>query len=139
MRFRLMLMPLSGLFLAAAAPQEAQPGLIVRMGETWFFHVENGQPTGARLAGKDDKARPGELIVSLDLDRGSVLEITNSNAAWYDYRAFIVTKQGHKGNRIGTCTLMGGGRAAHERWPEPIPAIRLADFRQAPVGQVQCR
>lgn len=139
MRFRLMLLALAGLFLAAAAPQEAQPGLIVHMGETWFFHVENGQPAGARLAGKDDKARPGELIVSLEGEGGTTMSVTNGSEIWYDYSAFIVTKPGHKGNRTSVCTLMGGGRSAFENWPEAIPAIRIADFREVPAGQMQCR
>ena len=120
---------------------QADGGLVIRLGETWFFHIEHGQPTGFRRAGKDDKARPGELIAALDGEGrgGTTLSITNSGEAWYDYNAFIVTKPGHKGNRTSTCTLMGGGRSAFERWPDAIPAIRLADFREAPVGQMRCR
>lgn len=123
-----------------AAPQ-AEGGLVIRLGETWFFHIENGQPAGARRAGKDDKARPGELIAALDGEGrgGATLSITNGGEAWYDYSAFIVAKPGHKGNRTSTCTLMGGGRSAFESWPEAIPAIRLADFREVPAGQLRCR
>lgn len=139
MRFRALMLVICGLFLTASAPQEAQPGLVIHMGETWFFHVENGQPAGARRASKDDKAQPGELIASLD-DRGmTMLSVTNGGEIWYDYSAYIVTKPGHKGNRTSVCTLMGGGRSAFESWPEHIPAIRIADFREVPEGQMQCR
>ncbi|MCW3847010.1 hypothetical protein OF829_07140 [Sphingomonas sp. LB-2] len=110
------------------------------MGETWFFHVENGQPAGARLAtGSDDSARPGELIATLDHSGMTMLSVTNGTPNWYDYTAFIVTKPGHKGNRTSVCTLMGGGRVAFESWPESFPAIRLTDFREVPAGQMRCR
>ena len=139
MRFRAVILIICGLLLTASAPQEAESGLLVHRGETWFFHIENGQPAGARLAGKSDKALAGELSATLDFQGMTMLSVSNGSDIWYDYRAFIITKPGHKGNRISVCTLMGGGRGAFETWPESFPAIRLTDFHEVPAGQMQCR
>jgi len=136
---RALALALIALLLAAAAPAQQLPGLTILMGETWIFRVEQGQPTGARRAKPDD--RPGEGEIGMTLERGGggvVLAVTNNSGEWYNYRAFISAKPGHKGNRTSVCTLMPGGRLNIERWPEPFPAIRIADFSEAADGDIRC-
>lgn len=120
----------------AIVPQ-ALPGLTVMMGETWIFHIDNGQPAGARRASPDEKPDSGEIKVTLDRGGGATMIVTNNSEDWYTYRAFISAKPGHKGNRTGMCTL-APGRQSFESWPEPFPAIRLADFTEAPDGEIRC-
>ena len=115
--------------LIAAAPAQELPGLTVLMGESWIFHIEKGQPAGARRAGSDDKPGEGEIKVTLSRDGGATMIVTNNSGEWYDYRAFISAKPGHKGNRTSVYTLMDGGRMAVETWPEPFPPPRAARCR----------
>lgn len=122
----------------AIAPQ-ALPGLTILMGETWIFHIENGQPAGARRAGPDEKPASGEFKATLDRSGGATMIVTNNSGEWYNYRAFITAKPGHKGNRTSVCTLMPGGRQVFENWPEPFAAIRIADFAEAPDGEMRCQ
>jgi hypothetical protein len=118
--------------------QQALPGLTIMMGETWIFHIENGQPAGARRAGADEKPGEGEIRVTLDRRGGATMTVINNSEEWYNYRAFISAKPGHKGNRTSVCTLGAGGWPMVEHWPEPFPAIRIADFTEAPDGRIRC-
>ncbi|MDF7777584.1 hypothetical protein P1X14_20175 [Sphingomonas sp. AOB5] len=120
-----------------AAPQD-QPGLIVRAGESWIFSIKDGQPADPRKVADDAKPAKGELMVTLDIAGATVMTVANNDEGWWNYRAFIVVKPGHKGNRTSTCTLMNGGREAFEQWPEAIAAIRLADFTPAGDGDLRC-
>lgn len=130
---------LSPLYPHAIAPQQL-PGLTIMLGEAWIFRVEQGQPAGARAAKPDDKPGEGEIRVTLDRDqRGVMMVVTNNSGEWYNYRAFISAKAGHKGNRTSVCTLMPGERISVEMWPEPFPAIRIADFTEARDGELRCQ
>jgi hypothetical protein len=127
------------LYPNATAPQ-ALPGLTIMMGETWIFHIENGQPAGARRAKPDDEPVEGEIKVTLERSGNWVtMNVINNTDEWYDYRAFISAKPGHKGNRTSVCTLASGGFQAMESWPQPFPAIRIADFTEARDGRINCR
>ncbi|NML07739.1 hypothetical protein [Sphingomonas sp. G-3-2-10] len=119
--------------------QSGPPGLVVRAGESWIFTVKDGLPADARPAARNDKPAKGEIFVTLEFEGGaSVMAVTSNDEVWWNYRAFIVSKPGHKGNRTSVCTLMNGERTAIERWPGPVPAIRLADFSFASDRQLRC-
>lgn len=136
--------PLPPLNNGATAPQEL-PGLTILMGETWIFRIEKGQPAGARRAEPDAEPGKGEIKVTLSRDGGATMTVVNNSGEWYNYRAFISLKPGHKGNRTSVCTLMDGGGIMEgggmvvESWPQPFPAIRIADFTEAPEGQMRCQ
>lgn len=139
MAIRGVLIVVAALLLSAAAPQNAQPGLVIRAGESWIFTVKDGLPANPHRASGKDKPAKGEILATLEFEgNGSTLAVTSNDEVWWNYRAFIVAKPGHKGNRTSTCTLMNGERTAIEQWPEAVPAIRLADFTFASDGQIRC-
>ncbi|MEZ0244656.1 MAG: hypothetical protein ACAH11_14875 [Sphingomonas sp.] len=138
MTVRAMMIGICALFLAAAAPAgQALPGLTILTGETWIFHIENGQPAGARRASPDSEPASGEIKVSLLRERGVTMIVTNKTEEHYAYRAFISVKPNHKGNRAEICSLMPGSVTV-ETWPEGFPAIRLADFTETPDPNEPC-
>jgi len=135
---------LFGLLLALglAAPVFAQdaplPGLTVKLGESWIFKIQDGQPADARLATADEQPAPGEIRVSLSDPKGRQMSLINNSPTPYNYRAFITSKPGKVGKRTSVCTLMSKGRAAIEVWPDRFPAIRIADFVPVEEGRMQC-
>jgi len=129
----------AALALTAAAQGDAQPGLTVQMGEAWIFHVENGQPAGARKAAEGDKPGEGEFRISLGSSLGTTMTIVNNSPTAYNYHAFVTSRRGGKGSRTSVCTLMNNGRMAFENWPQAIPAIRVADFTPAKDDEMGCR
>ena len=145
MRVRIMALGAAGaaalaLGLPASAKEEIPlPGLTVKMGESWIFRIENGQPADARPAAKGDKPATGELMVEMKASNGTTLTVTNNGETWYNYRAFITSSPEKKGQPTSVCTLMGGGRFAFEMWPNAIPAIRVSDFEPADEGAMVCR
>lgn len=136
---RALALGLMALLLVAATPMQQLPGLTILMGETWIFRVAQGQPAAARRAKPDDKPAKGEIKVTLDRSDGApILIVTNNSDEWYNYRAFISLKPGHKGNRTSVCTLRPGERPTVAEWDEPFPALRIADFSEAADGDIRC-
>jgi hypothetical protein len=136
MRFRTLLLAICGLLLTAAAPQ-ALPGLTIMAGETWIFHLERGQPAGARKVNPDSEPAAGEIKVTLLREQGMTMIVTNRTEDTYAYRAFISVKPDHKGNRAEVCAL-APGQVTVEHWTESFPAIRLADFHEGPDSDEPC-
>jgi hypothetical protein len=130
---------LSSAQLASAGKEKAMPGLLIKSGETWIFHLENGQPTNPRPATEADKPGKDELKASLSSRMGALLTISNNTSQLLNYRAFITPKPGKKGTPTSVCTLLSNGRGAFENWQNAIPAIRIADFTPAQEGQMVCK
>jgi hypothetical protein len=124
---------------ALVAKEKTLPGLLIKSGETWIFHLENGQPANPRTATEADKPGKDELKVSLSPDPGAMLTITNNTSQFLNYRAFITPKPGKKGTSTSVCTVMSNGRKAFEVWQNAVPAIRLADFTPAQDEEVICK
>lgn len=122
----------------AATPAWADPaGLTVKGSETWVFHLENGQPAGAHLAAADAKLAPGELMVSMKSENGTMMTVTNNTDKFLNYRATMVA--GSREKPTSVCTLMSNGRMGFENWPYSIPAIRLSDFETATENTMVCK
>ena len=119
--------------------QASYQGLTVDAGETWIFRVVDGQPAQARKVASGTAPGPGELSISLEIENGPVMVVTNNDGTWYNYRAFVITKPNTKGHRVTVCTLMGGGLSTYEDWRDPVPAIRIADFTVADANTTVCR
>jgi hypothetical protein len=117
---------------AKAADKNAQPGLFVGQGETWFFKVKDGQPSDARKGDGDAKPGSDEIRVSLD---GGMMEVLNGSQVPYNYQAFIAKKASDKGNRTSVCTLLPGV-TVFESWPGKLPGIRLTNFKDAGDGMI---
>lgn len=121
-----------------ASPVSAQSqGLVVKMGEVWLFHLENGQPAGAHPASPDAKLAPNELMVKVEAINGTLMSVTNNSDKFLNYRAAIVAG-GHE-KPTSVCTLLNNGRGAFEMWPYPIGAIRLSDFEPAAENTMVCK
>lgn len=131
----LLLTPLAAVPVQAdnvAKKNDAQPGLFVGQGETWFFKIVDGQPANPRKGGENEKPGSDEIKVSLD---GGNMIVLNGTATPYNYQAFIAKKPSDKGNRTSVCTLMPGV-TVFENWPGSLPGIRLANFSDAGEGMI---
>jgi hypothetical protein len=115
------------------------PGLLVKMGETWAFQIEKGQPVKVRASKEGDTLVPGEVQVSLSNSNGSMMTVKNNAGTWLNYKAFMTPKEGKKGTPTSVCTVMSQGRMGIEMWPFTIPAIRVTEFTPAAEGEMVCR
>src|SRR4029077_15638851 len=98
-----------------------------KMGESWIFHLENGQPAGAHLVSPDAKPAPSELMVKMTPDNGKTMIVTNNTDKFLNYHASIIGRTREEPTSV--CTLMSGGRFGFENWGGQIPAVRLSDFQ----------
>jgi hypothetical protein len=122
------------LLLLAATPVSAK-GLTVRMGETWVFAIEHGQPVRARKVAVATSPAPNEFKVSVQPMMGTTMTVTNNNKYDYAYRALLVMSGGKTG-ASKACAVPANGRMAIEHWPKPVAAIRLSNFKPAPAGSL---
>ncbi len=123
-----------GLLLLATTPLSAQP-LTVRMGETWIFAVDKGQPVQARKVAATASPARGEFKVSLRPMMGSTMSVINNSRFDYAYRATLVLPDGKRG-AAKSCAVPANGRLAIEHWPNPVEAVRLDRFKPAPAGSL---
>lgn len=122
------------LALTIASPLSAKP-LTVRMGETWVFAVERGQPVRARKVAPTASPSRSEIKVSVQPMMGTTMTVTNNSEFDYAYRAVLVMPGG-KAGAGKSCAVPAHGRMAMEHWPQPVTAIRLSDFKPAPAGSL---
>ena len=117
-----------------SAPLSAQ-GLTVRMGETWLFAIDKGQPVAARKV--DSKAAPaaGQIKVSLRPMMGTTMSVINNSRFDYAYRATLIMPDGKVG-AAKSCAVPANGRLAMEHWSTPVAAVRLSNFKPAPAGSL---
>ena len=123
--------------LVASSASAQSQGLVVKMGEVWVFHLENGQPAGAHLASPDAKLAPNELMVKVEASNGTMMIVTNNTDKFLNYHAAIVA--GGKEKPTSVCTLLNNGRGAFEMWPYAIGAIRLSAFEPAAENTMVCK
>lgn len=128
------LAPFALLAVLAASPVAAKP-LTVRMGETWVFTVERGQPAKARKSIAAAKPAPGEIKVMLSSLMGTTMTVSNNSKFDYAYRATLVLPGGEAGP-AKSCAVPANGRLAMEHWPQRVAAVRLSDFKPAPAGSL---
>ena len=122
------------LLLLAAAPASAK-GLTVRMGETWVFAIDRGQPARARKVAASASPAPNQIKVSVQPLMGTTMAVTNNSKFDYAYRALLVMPGGQTGPSKA-CAVPAHGRVAIEHWPKPVAAVRLSDFKPAPAGSL---
>lgn len=122
------------LALLAAAPVSAKP-LTVRIGETWLFAVEGGQPVKARKTDAKAVPRTGEMKVTLSSLMGTTMIVSNNSRFDYAYRATLILPDG-KAGPAKSCALPANGRLAMEHWPQRVAAVRLSHFKAAPAGSL---
>ena len=118
----------------AASPVSAK-GLMVRMGETWVFAIDRGQPARARKVAVTTSPAPNQIKVSVQPLMGTTMTVTNNSQYDYAYRALLVMPGGKTG-ASKSCAVPAGGRMAIEHWPKPVAAVRLSDFKPAPAGSL---
>jgi hypothetical protein len=115
---------------ASVAAKDPRPGLFMRNGEAYIFHLEGGQPVDIRTAGKDEEPKPGELKAELVDKLGSTLTVTSQAAEQLNYEAYIAKDEFTKGTRTPVCTLVPG-QAAFENWADTLVGLRLTNFMPA--------
>ena len=122
------------LALLAAAPVAAKP-LTVRMGETWVFAIERGQPARARKVAATTTPGPNLIRVSVQPMMGTTMTVTNNSKYDYAYRALLIMPGGTTG-ASKACAVPANGRMAIEHWQKPVAAVRVSDFKRAPAGSL---
>ena len=125
---------LASLVLLTAAPLSAKP-LTVRMGETWVFAIDRGQPARARKVAATVAPAPNRIKVSVQPMMGTTMTVTNNSKYDYAYRALLIMPGGKTG-ASKACAVPANGRMAIEHWPKPVAAVRLSDFKPAPAGSL---
>ena len=120
--------------LLAASPASAK-GLTVRVGETWLFSIERGQPARARKVAATASPAPSQIKVSVQAMMGTTMTVTNNSSYDYAYRALLVMPGGKTG-ASKACAVPAHGRMAIEHWPKPVAAVRVSDFKRAPAGSL---
>ena len=115
------------LLVLAAAPAQAA-GLTVRMGETWFFSVKNGEPANARRVSSSAKIPKG-IKVSVRPLMGTSMVVTNNSPIAYTFRAELLS--GGKASVARSCTLPANARPAFEQWQDKAEAVRISGFKAA--------
>jgi hypothetical protein len=120
--------------LLAASPVSAK-GLTVRMGETWVFAIERGQPARAHKVAASASPAVNQVKVSVKPMFGTTMWVTNNSKYDYAYRALLVMPDGKTG-ASKSCVVPARGRVAMEHWPKPVAAVRLSDFKPAPAGSL---
>ena len=123
-----MKLALALLLLAAAAPAQAA-GLTVRMGETLFFSVKDGEPANARRVSPSAKIPKGQIKVSVRPLMGTSMVVTNNSPVAYTFRAELLS--GGKTSVARACTLPANARPAFEQWQEKAEAVRISGFKAA--------
>ena len=117
--------------LILTAPGVAAP-LTVRIGESWVFAVDKGQPVRTRRVKPTVRPATGEIKVSVSALMGTTMTLTNNSEVAYTFAAELVGAPPAKsGSR--TCTLPPR-LPTLESWPVKATAVRLSDFRVAPQG-----
>ncbi len=122
------------LFVLAASPVSAK-GLTVRMGETWVFAIERGQPARARRVAATASPAANQIEISVQPLMGTTMTVTNNSKYDYAYRALLVMPGG-KGGASKSCAVPANGRMAIEHWPRPVAAVRVSHFKRAPAGSL---
>ena len=120
--------------LLAASPASAK-GLTVRMGETWVFTVERGQPARAHKVTATASPAPNQIKVSVQPMMGTTMTVTNNSKYDYAYGAVLVMPGGKTG-ASKSCAVPANGRMAMEHWHKPVAAVRVSDFKRAPAGSL---
>lgn len=118
----------AAVLLLAAAPAQAA-GLTVRMGETWFFNVKNGEPANARRVTPSAKIPKGQIKVAVRPLMGTSMVVTNNSPIAYTFRAELLS--GGKATVARSCTLPANARPAFEQWQEKAEAVRITGFKAA--------
>ena len=117
--------------VAVAAPAAAEP-LTVRIGESWLFALERGDPVRARRVQATAKPAVGEIKVTLSAMAGTTMTLTNNGPRSYTFVAELVGVPAAKaGTR--TCALPPK-LPTIEYWPVKAKAVRLASFKVVPNG-----
>ena len=109
-------------------------------GQTIIFRPDAGKLTLIRFVEGPMEPQEGELKLEFGslAGRTSLIATSKSDQA-FNYSAEIVKKLGaKKGKKTSVCTIIAGG-GAFETWSQPIPVLRVMNFKPAADGEMGCR
>ncbi len=119
----------------AASPAAAAP-FTIRVGESWAFAIEKGQPVRARKVTPASRPAAGEIKATLSAMAGTTMILTSNSATSYTFVAELVgAPLGKSAKR--TCTLLPR-RPTIEYWPVKAAAVRIGTFKAAPDDGGSC-
>lgn len=119
--------------LLAATRASADP-LTVRIGETWLFTLDHGEPAHARKADAASKPAPGEVKVNVRSLFGTMMTISGNSPQGYTFQAQLVGADGKTVN-VRACGLPPNNQPALESWPQKAAVVRISDFKPATGGR----
>ena len=118
----------AALLLLATAPAQAA-GLTVRIGETWFFTIKDGEPASARRVSPSARIPRGQIKVAVRPLLGTSMVVTNNSPIAYSFRAELLLEG--KATLARSCTLPANARPTFEQWQEKAEAVRIGSFKPA--------
>jgi hypothetical protein len=109
-------------------------------GQAIIFVPAGGRMTFIRFVEGPMEPGQGELKLEFgSLGGQTSLIATSKSDQAFNYNAEIVKRLGaKKGKKTTVCTIIAGG-GAFETWPQPIPALRVMNFKPAADGEIGCR
>jgi hypothetical protein len=119
--------------VAAAMPALAEP-FTVRVGETWLFTVDHGQPAHARKAEPATLPGRGEIKIAVRALFGTTMTITNNSPQGYTFQAQLIGSDG-KAVNARACGAPPNNQPALESWPQKAVAVRIGGFKPAKGGR----
>jgi hypothetical protein len=119
--------------VAAAAPATAVP-LTVRVGETWLFTLDHGDPAHARKAEPATVPGRDEIKIAVRGLFGTTMTITNNSPQGYTFQAQLIGSDG-KAVNARTCGAPPNNQPALESWPQKAAAVRVGGFKPARGGR----
>ena len=140
-------------FLAAPVSADSAPpqGVVIAIlgdsdrvdllpGQTIIFRPDAGKLTFIRFVEGPMEPQDGELKLEFGKLAGQTSLIATSKAdVAFSYSAEIVKNLGaKKGKKTSVCTIIAGG-GAFETWPQPIPVLRVMNFKPSADGETVCR
>ena len=110
-----------------AAPATAGP-LTVRVGESWVFSLQRGDPVRARRVKPSSAPAAGQIKVTVVAGMGTAMTVTNNSRTAYTFHAELI---GAPNGKPRTCTLPAKAVPTLEYWPVKAKAVRIGSFRAA--------
>ena len=123
---------LSLLLAATASMAEAKP-LTIKMGESWAFRIDKGEPVKARKVAATAHPAKGEIKVTVKTFLGIMLTAVNGTGRGWTFKAELLN--GGTASPARTCTLPASNIPTMEQWQgKKAEAVRISKFVPAKDG-----
>ena len=118
--------------LLAPVAASAKP-LTIKVGESWAFRIQKGDPVKARKVVSTARPAKGEIVVTVKSFLGTMLTAVNGTGRGWTFKAELLN--GGKASPARTCTLPASTAPTMEQWQgRQAEAVRISKFVPADGG-----